>query len=215
MKPLLIIGCGALAAEMNALKQANDWTRVRVQCLPADLHNRPERIPEAVRAAIHQARGQYSGIFVAYGDCGTGGVLDRVLAEEQVERLPGAHCYAFYAGPKAFEALAAEEPGTFYLTDFLARHFERLVMRELGLRQHPELRELYFGHYRRLLWLTQSGDSSLEALARNAASELGLTFAQRYTGLGDLGTELLRFVDASSFPTTSNRTAAEASAWHT
>lgn len=215
MKPLLIIGCGALAAEMTALKQANGWAGVRVQCLPADLHNRPERIPEAVRAAIRQARGHYSGIFVAYGDCGTGGALDRVLAEEQVERLPGAHCYAFYAGPEQFEALAHEEPGTFYLTDFLARHFERLVMRELGLRQHPELRDLYFGHYRRLLWLSQSGDSSLEAPARAAASELGLTFAQRYTGLGALGTELLRFVDASTFQSTSNRTTAEASAWHT
>ncbi|MCH8550747.1 MAG: DUF1638 domain-containing protein [Natronospirillum sp.] len=194
----LIIACGALAREIAGLKQANGWTWVEIQCLPADLHNRPERIPAAVRSAIQQARGHYSALFVAYGDCGTGGALDRVLAEEQVERLPGAHCYAFYAGPEQFAELAAEEPGTFYLTDFLARHFERLVMQELGLRAHPELRDLYFGHYRRLLWLTQSADPALEPLARAAAESLGLEYRQQYTGLGDLSTSLLRFVNATS-----------------
>lgn len=194
----LIIACGALAREIAGLKQANGWTWVEIQCLPAALHNRPERIPAAVRTAIQQARGHYQGIFVAYGDCGTGGALDRVLAEEQVERLPGAHCYAFYAGLEQFAELAAEEPGTFYLTDFLARHFERLVMQELGLRAHPELRDLYFGHYRRLLWLTQSADPALEPLARAAADTLGLDYSQQYTGLGDLSTSLLRFVNATS-----------------
>ncbi|TGG94019.1 DUF1638 domain-containing protein [Natronospirillum operosum] len=194
MKPLQVIACGALAHELTALQRANGWSGVQVQCLPAELHNRPERIPEAVRQAIRAARPQVRALFVAYGDCGTGGALDRVLAEEGVERLPGAHCYAFYAGPERFDALAAAEPGTFYLTDFLARHFERLVMRELGLRAHPELRDLYFGHYRRVLWLTQTGDSALATRARAAAEALGLEFAQLHTGLGALETRVLRFV---------------------
>ncbi|MDX1655441.1 MAG: DUF1638 domain-containing protein, partial [Candidatus Competibacteraceae bacterium] len=139
---------------------------------------------------IHAGRGRFSRIFVAYGDCGTGGELDRMLAEEGVERLPGAHCYQFFAGERAFEELSEEEPGTFYLTDFLARHFQRLVIQGLGLDRHPQLAPLYFGHYRRLVYLAQRRDPDLEARAREAARELGLDYQYRYTGYGDLAGSL-------------------------
>ncbi len=148
---LLIIACGALAQEITALRRANRWDAVQVRCLPAELHNRPEKIPEAVRALIHASRDRYHSIFVAYADCGTGGLLDRVLREEAVERIPGAHCYEFFATAPVFAALSDAEPGTFYLTDFLLRHFERLVMQGLGLDRHPELFSSYFGNYRKLV----------------------------------------------------------------
>ena len=144
----LVIGCGALARELVALTRRAGFPEVDLTCLPATLHNRPERIPEAVRSRIRRARAAgRDRIFVAYADCGTGGLLDRVLDEEGVARLEGAHCYEVYAGRAAFATLAADEPGTFYLTDFLARNFDRLVIRGLGLDRHPELLPLYFGNY--------------------------------------------------------------------
>src|SRR5208283_2371794 len=141
----LIIACGALAHEITALKRANGWEHLEVRCLPAELHNRPERIPAAVRALVQSSRCHYRSIFVAYADCGTGGLLDAVLKEEGVERIPGAHCYEFFATGPVFAELSAAEPGTFYLTDFLLRHFDRLVLRGLGLDRHPELHSAYFG----------------------------------------------------------------------
>ncbi len=187
---VLVIACGALAREITALRRANGWDGLDVQCLPPELHNRPERIPEAVRAAIRAARGRYRSTFVAYGDCGTGGLLDRVLAEEGVERIPGAHCYEFFAGGVAFAALADAEPGTFYLTDFLVRHFERLVIAGLGLDRHPELFGAYFGQYRRVVHLAQTPDEALRERARACAERLGLAFEARLTGYGDLGRSL-------------------------
>ena len=163
----LIIACGALAHEITALRRANGWDELDVRCLPAELHNRPERIPAAVRAAIQSARDSYHSIFVAYADCGTGGLLDEVLREEGVERIPGAHCYEFFATAPVFAALAAAEPGTFYLTDFLLRHFERLVIRGLGLDRHPELFSSYFGNYHKLVYLAQA-PSFQEAVDRAA-----------------------------------------------
>src|SRR5271156_4402929 len=163
---VLIIACGALAHEIVALRRANGWDQLDVRCLPAELHNRPERIPAAVRALIHASRCHYRSIFVAYADCGTGGLLDRVLEEEGVERIPGAHCYEFFAtGPK-FAELAAAEPGTFYLTDFLLRHFDRLVVRGLGLDRHPELHSSYFANYRKLVYLAQAPEPHSQAEAR-------------------------------------------------
>ncbi|HEX7373340.1 MAG TPA: DUF1638 domain-containing protein [Steroidobacteraceae bacterium] len=188
--PVLVIACGALAREIVALQRANGWTGLQVQCLPPELHNRPEQIPAAVRSAIREGRAQYEHIFVAYADCGTGGQLDAVLAEERVERLPGAHCYQFYAGAAAFTKLADEEPGTFYLTDFLVRHFDRLVIAGLGLDAHPELRDDYFGNYRRLVYLVQSRDAALSDAARAAAARLGLAYEERITGYGELATTL-------------------------
>ena len=136
---VLIVGCGALANELVALTR--HLPNVDITCLPATLHNRPGGIPAAVRERIRRRRKGYDRVFVAYADCGTGGLLDPVIAEEGVERLAGAHCYEFYAGREAFEQLSAEEPGTFYLTDFLARNFDRLVIGALGLDRHPELRD--------------------------------------------------------------------------
>jgi hypothetical protein len=161
-----------------------------VKCLPAELHNRPDQIPAAVRALIRASRCHYRSIFVAYGDCGTGGLLDAVLREEAVERIPGAHCYEFFATSAVFTELADAEPGTFYLTDFLLRHFERLVIRGLGLDRHPELFPMYFGNYRRLVYLAQSPASDSQDRARAIAERLRLAFEYRVTGYGTLGTSL-------------------------
>ncbi len=180
----LIVGCGALGRELVTLTR--DLPNVDVTCLPASLHNRPERIPGAVRDRVARRRGGYDRVFVAYADCGTGGLLDRLLDAEGLERLPGAHCYEVYAGSAAFAALADEEPGTFYLTDFLARNFDRLVWRGLGLDRHPELLATYFGNYRRVVYLAQTEDPMLTAAARSAANRLGLAFERRFSGLGGL-----------------------------
>jgi hypothetical protein len=196
----LIIACGALAREIVALRRASGWTAVDICCLPPELHNRPDRIAPAVREKIHAHRGEYRSIFVAYGDCGTGGGLDAVLREEGVERLPGAHCYEFFAGARAFEELADAEPGTFYLTDFLTRHFDRLVTRGLGIDRHPQLAQEYFRNYRRVVYLAQSRSPALTERARQIASELGLAFEHRHTGFGELGSRLTAFANGDRTP---------------
>ena len=189
---VLVVGCGALGRELVTLTR--DLPGVDVTCLPAALHNRPERIPAAVADRVRERGGDYDRVFVAYADCGTGGRLDSVLETEfeGVERIPGAHCYEFYAGAAAFAALHDEEPGTFYLTDFLARQFETLIVRGLGLDRHPELLQLYFGNYRRLVYLAQTEDPDLVARARAAADRLGLAFELRRTGLGELAGAIAR-----------------------
>ena len=187
---VLVIACGALARELVALQRRNDWAHMRIQCLPAELHDRPEKIPAAVRDAIEKHRDLYDHCFVAYGDCGTGGLLDSTLAELGVERLPGAHCYEFFAGSDAFARLCDEDPATFYLTDFLTRHFDRLVRKGLGLDQHPELLPIYFGNYRRLVYLSQQRFPELAEKARTHAEYLGLEFEHRHTGLGRVDNEL-------------------------
>ena len=192
----LVIACGALAREIAALKRANGWEALEGRCLPAELHNRPERIAPAVRAVIEAHRGQYVQMFVAYGDCGTGGELDRVLREEGIERLPGAHCYEFFATSRVFAQLADTEPGTFYLTDFLLRHFERLVVRTLGLDRHPELTEIYFRNYRRLVYLSQVSRPQAIEQARRIAERFGFQFEHRLTGYGELGTRLAALVES-------------------
>lgn len=195
----LVIACGALAREINALRQTNGWA-LDVKCLPPELHNRPERIAPAVREQIRAHREHYRTIFVAYAECGTMGRLDAVLAEEGVERLPGAHCYEFFAGPDTFAALAEAEPGTFYLTDFLTRHFERLVIGGLGIDRHPELEQMYFGNYRKVVYLAQTPSESLLEHARRIAERLGLQFEHRVTGYGGLGARLARLA-ANGAPT--------------
>ena len=182
----LVIACGAISHEIVALRRANGWDHITLQCLPADLHNRPERIPEAVRERIRDARSRFADIFVAYADCGTGGLLDEVLEEEGVSRIPGAHCYGFFAGSELFDRLSEAEPGTLYLTDFLARHFDRLIIRGLGIDRHPELEREYFGNYRKLVYLAQREDPDLLARARAAAERLSLRFERYVTGYGDL-----------------------------
>ena len=165
----LVIACGALAKEIVALRKANGWSHMDVSCLPAELHNRPEKIPGAVREKIQHFRCRYANLFVAYADCGTGGMLDTVLEEEGVERIAGAHCYEFYAGAPVFEALAEQEIGTFYLTDFLLRHFERLVIHGLGIDKHPALLPVYFGNYKKLVYLAQVESDDGRALGQCAA----------------------------------------------
>jgi hypothetical protein len=195
---VLVIGCGALARELLALTR--DLPGVQVTCIDAQLHMRPERIADAVATQIDRARRVYGPdlrIFVAYADCGTRGTLDEVLAKAGVERIPGAHCYEFYAGAATFAALQDAEPGTFYLTDFLARQFETLIIAGLGLDRHPELAPVYFGNYRRLVYLAQSDDPDLLARARAAAARLGLVFEQRRTGFGELATAIESLVTPS------------------
>lgn len=187
---LLVIACGALAREIQWLKKTNHWNNLDIQCLDAELHNRPEQIPKQLEKVIQQRQGQYQRLYVAYGDCGTGGGIDRVIARWGVERLPGAHCYEVFATPTQFQALADEEPGTFYLTDFLVRHFERLVMEGLKINAYPQLRDDYFGHYTRVVYLAQTKDDALLDAAGAAARALGLAFDVRYTGLGDLAHQL-------------------------
>lgn len=182
----LIIACGALAREITQVIAAHGWSHMAVTCLPAHLHNRPQKIPEAVRGKIRAAKGRYDHLLVLYGDCGTGGLLDAVLEEEGVERIPGPHCYEFFTGATNFAALAEEEPGTFYLTDFLVRHFDRLIIEGLGLDRYPQLLPDYFGHYRKLVHLAQVEDPALDTAAKRAALRLGLTHERRFTGLGGL-----------------------------
>jgi len=194
----LVIGCGALAPELVALTRRAGLPSMDLACLPATLHNRPGDIPEQVVARIRRARRDgYDRIFVAYADCGTGGLLDRALEAEGVDRLAGAHCYEVFAGRAAFATLAEDEPGTFYLTDFLARNFERLVIRGLGLDGHPELLPIYFGNYRRLVYLAQTDDDDLTAAATAGAVRLGLAFERRFTGLGELSTAVRAFAEAA------------------
>jgi hypothetical protein len=193
-EPVLVIACGALAREITELKRVNGWTHLRLTTMDAWLHNRPERIADRLRHKIRRYRADYDKIFVAYADCGTGGDIDAVLAEEGVERLPGAHCYEFFAGSAKFSALAEAEPGTFYLTDFLADHFERFVIRPLRLDTHPQLRDSYFGNYRRLVFLSQTPDAGRLAAARQAAARLGLAFEHIHCGFGELESGLRNFV---------------------
>ena len=184
MGRLLVIGCGALAEELSALKRANQWTALDIKCLDAALHNRPERIADRLESVLAQHHAQYTNILIAYADCGTGGAVDRVAQQFNAQRLPGAHCYEFYATSPVFEALAEAEPGTFYLTDFLVRHFDRLVIEEMKLDEHPELEEMLFGRYRKVVYLAQVDSSELLDQAERAATRLKLPLEVVTTGYG-------------------------------
>lgn len=185
---VLVIACGALAREINDLKQSYGWDHLHLSCIDAKLHHRPALIPDRLRRKIRRYKAEFDRIYVAYADCGTRGEIDRVIAEEGegIERLPGVHCYQFFAGAKRFAALADAEPGTFYLTDFLAQHFERFVIEPLKIDQHPELRDAYFGNYRRVVFLSQTQDASLLAAAKDAAKRLELEFEHVHCGYGEL-----------------------------
>jgi hypothetical protein len=185
---VLVLGCGALAREILALIELNGWRHVDLQCLPAILHNHPDRITGAVREAVTRHRAAYDTIFVAYADCGTGGLLEAACAEMGVEMIAGAHCYAFFDGLAAFAA--RDEIDAFYLTDFLTRQFDTFIWRGLKMDRHPQLRDMYFGNYRRLVYLAQTEDPALTAKAETAAEKLGLAFERRFTGYGDLARAL-------------------------
>ena len=184
---LLVIACGAIAKELLFLRQQNNMHNIAITCLPALWHNHPERIPVGVRAKIETHKNKYERIFVAYADCGTGGMLDAVISDYPgVERLPGPHCYSFFMGMETFDALAAEELGTFYLTDYLARHWKRLIWQGMGLDRYTDMRSIMFRHYRRLVYLQQLPDDDVEASAREAAAYLQLEYVMVHTGLGPL-----------------------------
>lgn len=197
-KSTLIIACGAIAKEIEAIKKLNGLQHIVLQCLPADLHNRPEKIPGKLRDSIAQYRDQYEQILIGYADCGTGGEIDRIIAEEGIERLPGAHCYAFFAGQKEFAEIADQELGTLYLTDFLVRHFDRLIIRGLKIDEYPELEQMYFGNYRRLMYLAQTDDSQLQEMAMQAAKRLQLDYEYKATGYGELQTSLQSLIAVSN-----------------
>ena len=182
----LVIACGALAREIVDFRAANGFAHLDITCLPAKLHNRPHLIPDAVRAKIQANRADYRAIFVAYGDCGTGGLLDKVIEEEGVERIEGPHCYAFYTGQEAFAAITDDDPTQFFLTDYMVRHFDRLIIEGLGLDRWPELRDDYFGNYTNCVYISQVRDEALEAKAREAAARLGLGYVHRHVGYGEL-----------------------------
>lgn len=183
----LFITCGAIAREVIAIKTLNKFSNVEVSCLPASWHNSPEKITPAIKKKIRAAKTKFARIFVLYGDCGTGGELDKLIEEEGVTRIPGPHCYEFFMGREEFEEAQADEPGCFYLTDYLARHFDRVVLKGLGLDRFPELLFEYFKNYKKLIYIAQTDDSSLELKARQAADRLGLQYERRIRGYGELG----------------------------
>jgi hypothetical protein len=185
MSRTAVIACGALAADVRKLARRRGWS-IDVHPVPALLHNRPEKIPSAVANELERLSDRYERVAVAYGDCGTYGGLDRALADTGITRLQGQHCYELIARDEVREALE-EEPGTYFLTDFLARTFEHTVMRELGLDRHPELRDEYFGHYRRVLWLAQRPTLGTKLAAERAAAALDLPLEIRE--VGDSGLE--------------------------
>ena len=184
MGRLLVIGCGALAEELSALKRANQWTALDIKCLDAALHNRPEQIADRLESVLAQYHAEYTNILIAYADCGSRGAVDRVAQQFNAQRLPGAHCYEFYATSPVFAALAEAEPGTFYLTDFLVRHFDRLVIKDMKLDEHPELEEMLFGRYRKVVYLAQGDSSELLDRAERAAMRLKLPLKVVTTGYG-------------------------------
>lgn len=185
---LLVLACGALAHEIRAIIAANGWAHMDLHCLPAILHNHPERIAAAAEAALLERAERYDRVFLAYADCGTGGALTALCDRWGIEMIAGPHCYAFFDGLDQFEARG--EVTSFYLTDFLARQFDAFVWKPLGLDRHPDLRDMYFGNYERLVYLAQTEDPKLDAAAQNAAQRLGLVYERRATGYGDLATTL-------------------------
>jgi len=180
----LVICCGAITREVVRIVRDNGWEHIRVKALPARLHNQPKLLPDAVREQIRANRDGHDRILVLYSDCGTGGLMERVIEEEGAVGIGGAHCYEVFAGAGPFREIIDDEPGCFFVTDFLARNFEHLVFQGLGLDRYPQLRDTYFGRYRKLVYLAQTRDAELEARARAAAESIGLEFEIRHTGYG-------------------------------
>lgn len=182
---VLLIACGALAHEVLALKRVNHWQHLDLQCLPANLHLYPDRITEAVEKAVKAHGGEYDSVFILYADCGTGGQLLEKCKELGVEMIEGPHCYSFFEGNAVFAA-HPDEFTAFYLTDFLVRQFDAFVWRPMGLDKHPQLRDMYFGNYTKLVYQAQTNDPALDAKAEDCARRLGLAYERRFTGYGDL-----------------------------
>lgn len=190
---VLILACGALARELLDVARLHELEGVTVDCLPAALHNTPTEIPGAVEARLDAIGDRYDRILLGYADCGTGGILDDIVDKRGIERLTGAHCYQFFAGRDRFDAMHDDDPTAFYLTDYLAKHFKRLIMGGLGIEEHPELRDMYFGNYTKLIYLAQTDDAAIEAKAREAAELLDLEYSRVETGYGELEESVVTF----------------------
>ncbi len=180
---ILVIACGALSQELNYLKKTNSWKNITIQCLSAELHNTPKLIPIKVKEKLDLMADDFDKVYLAYADCGTGGLLDSLLKDYNIERLPGAHCYEFFAGKNPFLSLTEEELGTFYLTDFLVKHFNRLVVEGLGMDRYPQLKNEYFKNYKKLTYLAQTDSKELKNKAKQYADFLNLEYNYYYTGL--------------------------------
>jgi len=189
---VLLIACGALAREIIALRDLNGWSHLDLTCLPAQLHLYPEKITDAVRDAVLRHRESYAQIYICYADCGTGGLLQAACDEMGVEMIAGPHCYSFFQGNADFATTAEADMTAFFLTDFLVRQFDAFVIKPMGLDRHPELRDMYFGHYTKLVYQAQTDDAALTEKAKACAARLGLAFERRFTGYGDLATSLSR-----------------------
>lgn len=192
---LLALACGALAHEILAIKAANGWDHLDLHCLPANLHLWPDRIPDAVEAAVEKYRDAYDQILVVYADCGTGGLLQARCEALGVPMVEGPHCYSFFAGNADFAARAETEFTAFYLTDFLVKQFEAFVWRPMGFDRHPELIAMMFGNYEKLVYLAQVDDPALDAKAADCAARLNLAYERRLTGYGDLVPALAALAD--------------------
>jgi hypothetical protein len=190
---LALIACGALAREVLALRAKHGWA-ADVLAVPSLLHNEPDKIPTAVLQRIREARENYDQVVVVYGDCGTGGQLDALLAAEGVARIAGPHCYEMYAGAATFDQIMNEELGTFFLTDYMVRSFDHLVIEGLGLDRYPELRDDYFGNYTRVVYLAQEDNPTLQTRAAWAAGLLNLPLEIRQVGYGELEKRLVEAV---------------------
>ena len=183
---VMLIACGALAREILAITKGHGWDHMDLTCLPAILHNSPDKITDAVRACVAKHRDSYQKIFIAYADCGTGGRLQAACDEMGVEMIAGPHCYSFFEGNDRFANEYADEITAFYLTDFLVRQFDGFFWKPMGLDRHPKLRDLYFTHYTTLVYQAQTDDPALTKKAKDCALRLGLAFERRDTGYGDL-----------------------------
>ena len=191
-----VIACGMIAREVLAINQQISGHHIDLQCLPADFHHHPEKIAPAMDIAIGQAKAAgFDDIIVGYADCGTRGELDKICQKHGVERIAGPHCFSFYIGNQQFADNLDDFTTTFFITDFLARHFQTFMVKPLGLDKHPHLLDIYFGNYQRALYLAQTNDSELDKKAEAAAKFLGLKYERRYTGFGDLTKALNKAVE--------------------
>lgn len=193
MPRTLVLACGALVNELQAIRDLNQLLDLQIECLPASLHMRPDKIPAELRRRLVRSIDDYDAVLIGYADCGTVGEIDLLCEEFGVTRLPGAHCYEFFAGQANFQTIHNDDPTVFYLTDYLARHFERFVMDGLGITEHPQLLDAYFGNYTRLIYLAQTNNPDLDARAEAAAATLGLRYERLDTGYSELAEQVVAF----------------------